>query len=144
MSVLPLPLLHLHQRPEPYKEPSLPQPMLPVLWAIWTKPSYLEQPGIARWHPFSCHLSAQPHWTWDSWNTQTSSPESYSPRVPIRGLSHQDHRNSFPSQDLLQQEDPGTKTIQMTKGPPMNTINKSQQYYTFKAQLPHYSKPWIS
>jgi hypothetical protein len=52
----------------------------------------------------------------------------------MRGLRRQDHGGSPSSQYLLQQEHPGTKTIQMAKGPQKNIINKSQgNIGTFKA-----------
>jgi hypothetical protein len=53
-------------------------------------------------------------------------PEPCSPRIPIRGLPHQDHWGYPPSQYLLKQEYPGIKAIQIAKGTWKNTINKSQ------------------
>ena len=57
---------------------------------------------------------------------RTIGSETYRPRLHINCLPYPDNQCSPPSQYLMQQEHPVTKSPQMAKGHQKNTINKSQ------------------
>lgn len=92
--------------------------IFPACWVFWGTPAALN----------SLMSLLDPHCPTASQLTfiRPVDLELHSPRIPFRGLLHQDHWGYASFQWLLQQEYPGTKAIHKAKDPQKKAVNNGQ------------------